>query len=952
MKKRNKEQENADDFQELSSSSWKKRREEKKLKKLAKKAAKSGLDQSQANNQDQNQDIVENYREEDVEAVEEKKESLNKEATLINSDEKGLEIKESEKTSEEKTLETLETSETIIEKTSEKTTEKSSVEDKKKKSETKEKSKQQGNKAGGLSPQEQKRLKELKKKRSELTSNKPNSAQKTIPYETMYQDGLCKVRDNYYSKTIQFYDVNYQLARQSEQENIFDLYMQFLNYFDPSVSVQLTFFNQKRSYDESVKNIDIPLRGDRFDDLRTDFSSILKNQMAKGNNGLQKTKYITIGTECKSVKEARSKLESIENAVMSNFKLIGAASNSMTGTERLAQMHDFFNGDTLEKFRFSFEDMGKSGLSTKDYIAPSGFDFRPNDYFMMGKSYAKVTFLQMFAEEFRDQMLADILNIDDNIVVNIHIKSVDHVKAIKQIKGKLSDVQKMKIDSQKQAVRSGYDMDILPPDIESYSTDAQYFLESLTTANMNMFNVTVLILNTAPTKKKLDNIVANVSGIVQKYNLNIKPMMHLQEKGMVASLPLGINDTKISRALLTNSVAIFVPFTTQEIFMGGEAFYYGLNTLSNNMIMADRKKLKNPNGLILGTPGSGKSFAAKREMVSCMTNSDDDIIICDPEGEYYPLVNAVDGQMIKISSKSSDYINPLDVNLDIVYHPEKYRIDGDVEDIETIIADKSEFLISFVELVMKKPRGEELTGDEVAIIDKCTQEIYNEYLYNDPVEEKMPTLSDLYNKFVEYSEVNEAAANIASALIMYVDGSQNVFNHRTNVDMNNRVVCFNIKELGTTLKKVGMLVIQNMVWTRVSKNRALKKSTRYYVDEFHLLLKQPQTAAYSVEIWKRFRKWGGIPTGITQNVGDLLISREVENIFGNSDFVLMLNQSSDDQEILAHKLNISPNQLSYVRNANAGEGLISYNGIIIPFQDRFPKENKIYKLLTTKLEET
>lgn len=678
---------------------------------------------------------------------------------------------------------------------------------------------------------------------------------------------------------------------------------------------------------------------------------MLKMQLAKGNNGLVKTKYITFGIKAESLRAAKSRLERIETGILNNFKVLGAAARSLNGLERLKILHDTMNMDTKEPFKFHYGMVAKTGLGTKDFIAPTGFDFRNDSYFRMGQTFGCVSYLQITSPELTDKMLADFLDMEENLIVNIHVQPVDPKAAIKSLKNILSNIQKMKIEEQKKAVRSGYDMDIIPTDISTYGEEAENLLNELQSRNEKMFKVTFLLMNTADSKRKLDNIAYQTAGIAQKYNCNIRRLQYLQEQGMVASLPLGMNQTGVHRLLTTTSTAIFVPFTTQELFMDGEALYYGLNALSNNMIMVDRKKLKNPNGLILGTPGSGKSFAAKREILNVFLITDDDIIVCDPEGEYFPLVNALNGQVVKISAKSTDYINPMDVNLDVIYHPEKYRINGDTEDVDTIIADKSEFIASFCELIMKKPQGAELDGDEVSIIDHCIKDIYEEFLYNDPVPEKMPMLEDFLNRLNDYADQNDAARRIANCLQLYVTGSQNVFNHRTNVDMNNRVVCFDIKDLGTTLRKAGMLIVQNMVWTRVSTNRALKKATRYYVDEFHLLLKQPQTANYSVEIWKRFRKWGGIPTGLTQNVSDFLGSLAVENIVGNSDFIYMLNQHSGDQKILAEKLNISQHQLSFVNNSNAGEGLIFYGNVIIPFSDKYPTDTKTYAIMSTKPEE-
>ena len=804
----------------------------------------------------------------------------------------------------------------------------------------------------GLTKEEKKRLRQLREKKAEQKKKKvPFTAQETLPYKEIYRDGICQTEDKFFSKTIQFFDINYQLAKNDDKTTIFENYCEFLNYFDSSVRFQITFLNQQVNFDEYSKTIDIPPKGDAFDDIRKEYADMLKMQLAKGNNGLVKTKYITFGIKAESLRAAKSRLERIETGILNNFKVLGAAARSLNGLERLKILHDTMNMDTKEPFKFHYGMVAKTGLGTKDFIAPTGFDFRNDSYFRMGQTFGCVSYLQITSPELTDKMLADFLDMEENLIVNIHVQPVDPKVAIKSLKNILSNIQKMKIEEQKKAVRSGYDMDIIPTDISTYGEEAENLLNELQSRNEKMFKVTFLLMNTADSKRKLDNIAYQTAGIAQKYNCNIRRLQYLQEQGMVASLPLGMNQTGVHRLLTTTSTAIFVPFTTQELFMDGEALYYGLNALSNNMIMVDRKKLKNPNGLILGTPGSGKSFAAKREILNVFLITDDDIIVCDPEGEYFPLVNALNGQVVKISAKSTDYINPMDVNLDVIYHPEKYRINGDTEDVDTIIADKSEFIASFCELIMKKPQGAELDGDEVSIIDHCIKDIYEDFLYNDPVPEKMPMLEDFLNRLNDYADQNDAARRIANCLQLYVTGSQNVFNHRTNVDMNNRVVCFDIKDLGTTLRKAGMLIVQNMVWTRVSTNRALKKATRYYVDEFHLLLKQPQTANYSVEIWKRFRKWGGIPTGLTQNVSDFLGSLAVENIVGNSDFIYMLNQHSGDQKILAEKLNISQHQLSFVNNSNAGEGLIFYGNVIIPFSDKYPTDTKTYAIMSTKPEE-
>lgn len=801
------------------------------------------------------------------------------------------------------------------------------------------------------------------------------SAQNSIPYREMAKDGICRVQEKYYSKTIRFYDINYQLAQNEDKNAIFENWCDFLNYFDSTIHFQISFINHHSNMKEFESVIQIQPQNDAFDDVRMEYAQMLRDQLAKGNNGLVRTKYITFGIEAGNIREAKPKLERIEADILNNFKVLGVSAYPLNGEERLQILYETFNPEEKVPFQFSYDRILRSGMGTKDFVAPTSFVFKEGKTFQMGNTIGAASYLQILAPELTDKMLAEFLDMNRNLIVNLHIQSIDQMKAIKLVKNKVTDINRMKIEEQKKAVRAGYDMDIIPSDLNTYGGEAKRLLEDLQSRNERMFLVTVLFLNTAKTKQELDNAVFQTAGIAQKYNCSLRRLDYLQEQGLMSSVPLGMNMIPIKRALTTTSTAIFVPFTTQELFMGGESLYYGLNALSNNMIMVDRKKLKNPNGLILGTPGcftgetklllpdgrkvsflelfaekeevfvnsfdfqkqelvkargydvrctkevtelvevelengeivrctpdhwfltqsagyveacnlkvgakfipehevkavrflsleeavpvydisvegyqnfllscgvvvhnSGKSFAAKREIANVFFATQDDIIIGDPEGEYYPLVHALGGQVIHISPTSHDYINPMDINLDY-------------SDDDNPLGFKSDFILSLCELIMGSRNG--IEAEEKSVIDRCLPLVYQKYFEN-PIPENMPLLGDLYDCLRKQEEVQ--AQRIATALEIYVNGSLNVFNHHTNVELNNRIVCFDIKDLGKQLKKLGMLIVQDQVWNRVTVNRVAHKSTRYYIDEFHLLLKEEQTAAYSVEIWKRFRKWGG-----------------------------------------------------------------------------------------------
>ena len=762
----------------------------------------------------------------------------------------------------------------------------------------------------------------------------PRTAQQSIPFERMFQDGICRVGSDYYTKTIQFQDLNYQLAQQEDKTEIFEQWCSFLNFFDSTIHFELSFVNAETDLSEFRSGIAIPHKRDEFNAVRDEYSTMLFRQMEAGNNGLSKLKYLTFGIHAESVRAAKPRLLHVETDLMNNFKKLGVGAKTLNGRERLALMHRIFHVGESDRFLFDWEWLTPTGLTVKDFIAPSSFHFPNGKRFEMGSTFGAVSFLSIDAAEISDALLADFLNMESSQVVTMHLHSVDQNDAIKTVKHTITELDRSKIEEQKKAVRAGYDMDIIPSDLATFGRDAKALLKELQSQNERMFLLTFLIMNTGKTQEELENNVFQAKSIAQKHNCNLVRLDFQQEQGLMSSLPLANNLVDVERGMTTSSTAILVPFTTQELFQSGkESLYYGLNALSNNLIMVDRKLLKNPNGLILGTPGSGKSFAAKREIANAFLVTDDDVIICDPESEYSPLVDRFGGQVIRISPTSSQYVNPMDIN-------------ANYSDDDNPVALKADFILSLCELIVGGKEG--LQPIEKTVIDRCIHQIYQRY-FEDPRPERMPLLEDLYNELLKQGE--EEARHVATALEIYVTGSLSVFNHRTNVNVTNRLVCYDIKDLGKQLKKIGMLVVQDQVWGRVTENRSLGKSTRYYMDEMHLLLREDQTAAYTVEIWKRFRKWGGIPTGITQNVKDLLSSKEVENIFENSDFIYMLNQAVGDRQILAKQLNISPYQLSYVTHSGAGEGLIFYGNVILPFIDRFPTDVELYRIMTTRLSE-
>ena len=820
------------------------------------------------------------------------------------------------------------------------------------------KSKSTKNKTVPLSNEEYSAIKRSVAEKEKQKSRKiPQTAQQSIPFDYMTKDGIAvssepekfsligfllgkpKPTETRYSKTVQFYDADYEIAEVSKKQNIFAKYCGLLNLFDNDVKFQISVINVTNT-DDFEDIIKVPYSDDEFNDIREEYCDFLKKQLANGNHGFIRVNYITFSIKEKGVKKARQKLIGIQKDIVRCFKEMGVAAAPLNGEERLFAMYKMLHQYSDEPFICDWNSMPESGLTPKDYIAPSSLNFSQKDNFKCGNFYGATFSINLLASEISDRFLTSLMDTENPIAFNMHFSAVDNLEAKKFVKRKLSNIEKSKVEEQQKAAQKGYDMDILPPDMKTYINELNVMLDDLENKNERMFLVTLLVTNFAKSGKMLNICNDRLNRMILQANSKLIPLDYMQDYGLASILPLAENRIDIERRLTTSSAAIFLPFSTKEIFMDGEAVCYGTNPISGNMVRGNRKLLPNPNGVILGTPGGGKSFGTKCELSNVFLFTKDDIMICDPEDEYYPLVKEFHGQVIEISAASPDHINPMDID----------RNSGE----DDIIGVKSEFLISLCELIAGGKYG--LESEEISIIDRCVREIYIKYFSemekasDKDFKANMPILGDLQKALIESGE--NRAMRVANSLEIYVSGSLNIFNHRTNVDLKNRIICFNVKQLKNNLRKLGMLIIQDAVWNKVSENRG-KKSTWYYMDEFHLLLKEEQTAKYSVEMWKRFRKWGGIPTGITQNVNDFLASKEAESIFKNSDFVIMLRQASGDIEILAEHLKISPAQQKYIESTvPQGSGLIYFGGSIIPFDNDFPKDTKLYKLMTTKPKES
>lgn len=755
----------------------------------------------------------------------------------------------------------------------------------------------------------------------------PKTVQKTLPYQMIVYDCIFRIDDSHFSKTYRFDDINYSIAKQEEQEAIFLGYCAVLNSLDTGADMQITVYNNRVNKARFNDMVLLKRKGDGFDRYIDVYNQMLTDKMEQGQNGIIRSKFLTVTVQAADSDAARVKFSSIDVEIINAFKKLGSDLRPMTANERVALLKDIFRGTDVEIPELTEKDFRRK--ADRAYCCPDYLEFK-KDYFMWGDKYARTMFIKDMPASLKDCLLTDILGTNLDVMVTVNVAPVDPYKALKIVQHQLTSMQANKMQAERKAIQSGYTTDVINQDLKHSLQEAEELLDDLRSKNQKMFLDNIIIMVTAADMDELNANTETIEAVVRKHICSLSTLYYQQEKGLQSVLPVGNCTLKIRRTLTTESTAVLLPFSAKEISQKN-GMYYGLNALSNNMILFSRLNLKNPNGFILGSPGSGKSFAAKREMLNVFLATDDDIIIIDPESEYASLVAALNGETIYVSPASGNHINPLDMT-------------KDYSDDESPLTMKSDFILSFCECLVGR---QGLSAKERGIIDRCLTMTYGEYLQTF-ASEKTPTLMDFYENLKAQPE--QEAQGLALSFELYIKGNLNMFAHRTNVDTNNRVVSYDIKDLGKQLKTLGMLIVLDYVWNRITMNRAKGKRTWIYMDEIYLLFANEYSANFLFELYKRARKWGGVPTGITQNVEDLLKSETARSMLSNTDFIMMLNQATSDREQLAKLLNISDNLLTFVTNSDSGQGLICCGGSIIPFKDQFP-HNELYDLMTTKLEE-
>lgn len=767
----------------------------------------------------------------------------------------------------------------------------------------------------------------ISRKEKKAKAKRIYSAQKTVPVYQIHEDGLFESKKGYFNKSILFEDISYQTARPDDQISMFTKYCNLLNFFSSDVKLQITINNKSRNKKQFDEATLLKAKSDGKDNLRKEYNMAIKTSGSK-ESSVEKEKYFTITIPAKDADEAKKKLHRLESEINTSMKDLGSSTKTLDTKERLEILHDFFRPGEEGKFIYRRENKFTQ-TSYKDLIAPDSFEFE-KDYFLLGEKFARVLYFRELPSFMLDKIIAELTDFDINMMLSIHIEPIEQEAAIRMVQKQIRGMETDKIKYQKRSTKDGYFDAFIPMELTFSLDEAKELLDSLMNKNERMFLVNVTIMHSADSKEQLDEDSKNIAGsasLIQMGKLNLQ-----QEDAMATALPLGNKKIQVDRVLTTSSTGVLIPFTSQEL-NDINGVYYGVNSVSKNLLLFNRKKLQNASGFIFGTSGSGKSFSAKRELIDVYLRTDDDIIYIDPERECASLALKLGGELVHISNSSKNYINPFDINLNY----------SDKDDPVTM---KSDFIESLFDLILGGKKG--LDPIQLSIIDDCIDEIYEPYLKSlDPND--MPTFAEFYEALKKQD--HPQANDLALALRRYTKGKLSVFSNRTNIDIDNRLIVFDTKDLGTQLKTMGLLIVLDQVWNRITKNRSKGKNTWIYIDEIYLLFNNDYSANFLYELYKRARKWGGIPTGITQDVNDLLSSKNARSMLANSQFVMMLNQEYENREELSKLFSLSETQSNFITNSKIGNGLMRCGAAIVPFEDKFPENTDLYKIMTTKLDE-
>lgn len=753
----------------------------------------------------------------------------------------------------------------------------------------------------------------------------PKGVQQAIPIRTIWPDGIFRV-GNKFSKSFRFEDINYAVASKEDKEAMFLSYSELLNSFDSGATTKITINNRSLNKADFESSILIPLKDDSLDEYRKEYNQMLLDK-ATGANSIVQDKYVTVSVVKKNIEEARNYFSRIGTDLITHFSHLGSKCVELDAIDRLRIFHDFFRAGEETDFHFELSDTMRKGHDFRDYICPDTFEFE-KDHFRMGSKFGRVIFLREFASYIKDSMVSELCDLNRNMMLSIDIIPIPTDEAVREVENRLLGVETNITNWQRRQNQSNNFSAVVPYDMEQQRKESKEFLDDLTTRDQRMMFAVLTMVYVADSKEQLDSDTETLLTTARKHLCQFSTLTYQQMDGLNTVLPYGLRKIDAIRTLTTESTAVFIPFRAQEISHNG-GIYYGQNVISKNMIIANRKYLLNGNSFILGVSGSGKSFTAKREIVNQMLSSDDDIILIDPEREYSSLVKAMGGEIIHISATSQNHINAMDMSKDY----------GDGANPVIL---KSEFVLSLCEQLIG---GQNLGAKQKSLIDRCTASVYRKYMQSN-FKDNPPTLQDFHAELLNQSEPE--AQEIALAIELFTSGSLNTFAKPTNVDVNNRLICYDILDLGKQLLPIGMLVVLDSILNRITQNRAKGKNTFIIIDEIYLLFQHEYSANFLFTLWKRVRKYGAFCTGITQNVDDLLQSHTARTMLANSEFIVMLNQASTDRIELAKLLNISDLQLSYITNVDAGNGLIKVGSSLVPFTDQFPRNTKLYRLMTTK----